>query len=49
MKLLTEKCPHCDKKITSLYPEQLDYNMKNHLMKHEKEAKEKQEVKGKNG
>ena len=33
-KILKWKCPHCEKEITSMYPEQFEYNKKAHLIVH---------------
>lgn len=31
-KLLQKKCPYCDKVIESIYENQLDYNLKAHMI-----------------
>jgi hypothetical protein len=35
-KILEWECPRCMKKIVSLYPKQLDANVKSHLKTHKK-------------
>lgn len=43
MKILKAKCKHCEKEISSMYKEQLDYNLKAHEIACEKKQEKKDE------